>query len=97
MLEHDNIAPWCPEAPPPSLLSALWELLKHRRAFLQDRPSRRTQALVLGHLFSFACHTITQGLVALRLTDQDWSSFVAGFSVNLASTTTLAQPLADSP
>jgi hypothetical protein len=30
---------------------------------------------VLGHLFSFACHSITQGLVALRLTDQDWSSF----------------------
>lgn len=63
-----------PQLPP--LLGALWELLQaHRSAFNQRRTFLRAQALLFGHLFAFARHTLTQALVALGLTDSDWSAF----------------------
>ena len=65
-----------------SLLSSLRDLLlSHRQALRQERPFRRMQALLLGHLFSFARHTITQALVALvylgsAALDRYWSAWV---------------------
>jgi hypothetical protein len=38
------------------------------------------QGLLLGHLFSFARRTVTQALVALGLTDHDWSAFYRLFN-----------------
>ena len=38
------------------------------------------QALLFGHIFSFARRTVTQALVALGLTDQDWSAFYRLFN-----------------
>ena len=65
----------------PSLLDALRDLLKaHYPAFHQERTFRRMQALIFGCLFSFARRTVTQALVALGLTDHDWSSFYRLFS-----------------
>ena len=65
----------------PPLLAALWRLLcTHRSAFRQGRPFRRAQALLLGHFFSFARRTVTQALVALGLTDHDWSGFYSLFN-----------------
>lgn len=72
-----------PEPPPalPPLLAALWKLLAaHRRAFCQQRPFRRAQALLFGHLFCFSRRTVTQALVALGLTDSDWSGFYRLFN-----------------
>jgi hypothetical protein len=72
--------------PPPSvtlppLLAALWALLlAHRGAFGQERTFLRAQALILGHLFAFARRTITQALLALGLTDTDWSAFYRLFA-----------------
>lgn len=58
------------------LLDALRALLvAHRGAFRQERTFLRAQALILGHLFCFARRTITQALVALGLTECDWSAF----------------------
>lgn len=63
------------------LLDALRRLLRmHRPAFQQERTFRRAQALTLGHLFSFARRTITQSLVALGLTNCDWSGFYRLFN-----------------
>lgn len=63
------------------LLCALWRLLEaHRSAFRQQRTFRRAQALLLGQLFCFARRTVTQALVALGLTDHDWSSFYRLFN-----------------
>jgi hypothetical protein len=65
-----------PTATLPPLLAALWGLLlAHRPAFRQERTFLRAQALVFGHLFAFARRTITQSLIALGLTDGDWSAF----------------------
>jgi len=38
------------------------------------------QALILGHLFSFARRTVTQALVSLDLTECDWSAFYRLFN-----------------
>lgn len=58
------------------LLDALRSLLlAHRSAFRQERTFLRAQALILGHLFCFARRTVTQALLALGLTDHDWSAF----------------------
>lgn len=63
------------------LLQAVLELLKaHREAFGQERTYQRAMSLVFGQLFSFARHTITQGLLALGITDGDWSAFYRLFS-----------------
>ncbi len=58
------------------LLDALRALLfAHRSAFRQQRTFLRAQGLILAHLFCFARRTITQALIALGLTDHDWSAF----------------------
>jgi hypothetical protein len=80
MSEHTTTSPTQPALPP--LLGALWRLLQeHRPAFRQERPFLRAQALIFGHLFSFARHTITQALVALGLVEDDWSAFYRLFGV----------------
>ena len=69
-------------APPTPLLDALRRLLlSHRPAFSQERTFLRAQALILAHLFCFARRTITQALIALGLTDYDWSAFYRIFGV----------------
>jgi DDE superfamily endonuclease len=63
------------------LLDALRSLLlAHRSAFRQERTFLRAQALILGHLFCFARRTVTQALIALGLTDHDWSAFYRLFA-----------------
>jgi hypothetical protein len=55
-------------------------LLAHRSAFRQERTFLRAQGLILGHLFCFARRTITQALIALGLTNHDWSAFYRLFA-----------------
>lgn len=63
------------------LLAALRCLLRaHRIAFHQERTFRRMQALIFGCLFSFARRTVIQALVALGLTEYDWSAFYRLFN-----------------
>jgi hypothetical protein len=63
------------------LLEELFEIIsKHRGAFRQVRTYRRAQALIIGELFSFARHTVTQGLLALGIKDGDWSAWYRLFS-----------------
>ena len=65
----------------PVLLEKLLELLAaHRPAFGQERPYRRAMALVFGEVFAFARHTVTQVLLALGLTQGDWSGWYRLFS-----------------
>ncbi len=65
----------------PSLLQTFLELIKsHRSAFRQERTYLRVLALVFGEIFSFARHTVTQSLLALGLTDADWSAWYRLFS-----------------
>lgn len=65
----------------PTLLQNLFELLQaHRPAFRQERCFVRAIGLVMGELFSFGRHTVTQGLLALGLTDGDWSAWYRLFS-----------------
>jgi hypothetical protein len=52
----------------PILLQKLFELLeRHRTAFGQVRIYWRVAVLVLGELFNFGRHTVTQGLMALEI------------------------------
>jgi hypothetical protein len=63
------------------LLQAVLQLLQaHRPAFRQERPYRRAMSLLFGELFSFARHTVTQGMLALGITDGNWSAFYRLFS-----------------
>lgn len=63
------------------LLEKLFELIEvHRPAFHQERPFQRAVWLLLSELFTFARHTVTQGLLALGQTDQDWSAWYRLFS-----------------
>jgi hypothetical protein len=65
----------------PPLLQAWLELLEaHRPAFRQERTYLRVIGLMLGELFSFARHTVTQSLLALGLTDADWTAWYRLFS-----------------
>jgi hypothetical protein len=65
----------------PELLQALYKLLSaHRPAFKQERTFQRVVSLVLGELFNFARHTITQGLLSLGLTDADWTAWYRLFN-----------------
>ncbi len=64
-----------------ALLHNLLELLaQHRAAFRQARSYWRVVGLVLGELFNFGRHTVTQGLMALGLTEEDWSGWYRLFS-----------------
>jgi len=63
------------------LLHNLLQLLRaHRSVFSQARTYRRNVGMVLGELFSFARHTVTQNLLALGMTDGDWSAWYRLFS-----------------
>jgi hypothetical protein len=64
-----------------ALLHNLFELLaQHRPAFRQTRSYWRVVGLVIGEVFNFGRHTVTQGLMALGLTDADWSGWYRLFS-----------------
>jgi len=64
-----------------NLLHNLFVILEaHRPAFKQDRPFWRAVGLVLGEIFSFGRHTVTQGLLSLGLTEADWSAWYRLFS-----------------
>jgi hypothetical protein len=65
----------------PVLLQKLFELLeRHRCAFGQERVYWRAVGMVMGELFNFGRHTVTQGLMALGVTDGDWSGWYRLFS-----------------
>ena len=65
----------------PELLKNLFALLAaHRPMFKQQRVYERVVALVLGEVFAFARHTVTQLLMTLGLTDYDWSGWYRLFS-----------------
>lgn len=63
------------------LLHNLFQLIQaHRVAFRQERPYHRAVWLLLSEIFTFARHTVTQGLVALGETEWDWSAWYRLFS-----------------
>jgi len=63
------------------LLHNLFTRLRaHRPAFKQTRPFRRAVGMVLGEIFSFGRHTVTQGQLSLGITDGDWSAGYRLFS-----------------
>jgi hypothetical protein len=67
--------------PSEPLLQNMFELITvHRAAFQQERPYHRAVWLLLSELFTFARHTITQGLVSLGETQWDWSAWYRLFS-----------------
>ena len=64
-----------------SLVCNLFGILEaHRPAFKQERPFLRAVGLVLGEIFSFGRHTVTQGLLSLGITDGDWGAWYRLFS-----------------
>ena len=65
----------------PPLLCELWSLLlAHRAAVRQTRCFARLRALVVGALCTVARHTSAQALLALGLSDSDWSAVYRLFS-----------------
>ncbi|MGJ3237926.1 MAG: transposase [Anaerolineae bacterium] len=63
------------------LLKHLFELIeKQRPVFKQQRVYYRAIALLLAEIFVFARHTVTQLLMSLGMTDQDWSAWYRLFS-----------------
>lgn len=63
------------------LLQNLFAVLdRHRAAFRQERVYWRAVGMVLGEIFNFGRHTVTQGLMALGMTDGDWSGWYRLFS-----------------
>lgn len=65
----------------PTLLQHLFEILAaHRDIFRQERTFWRVAGLLIGELFVFARHTVTQQLLALGLSDEDWSAWYRLFS-----------------
>jgi hypothetical protein len=63
------------------LLQNMVALLEaHRPAFGQERVFMRVGGLLMGELFTFARHTVTQGLLSLGLTDADWTAWYRLFS-----------------
>jgi hypothetical protein len=65
----------------PELLQHLFDLLQaHRSAFRQERTFCRAVGLLLAEIWAFARHTVTQALLALGLTQSDWSAWYRLFS-----------------
>lgn len=65
----------------PALLTELMILLSRCEAATgQKRVFNRILALVMGELFAFGRHTITQLLLTLGLTEEDWSAWYRLFS-----------------
>ena len=63
------------------LLIELTRLLNNcEQAYQQKRVFNRALALVMGELFAFGRHTITQLLLTLGITDEDWSAWYRLFS-----------------
>lgn len=52
----------------------------HRPIFNQERVYGRAMALIFGEIFSFSRRTITQLLMTLGLTEEDWSGWYRLFS-----------------
>jgi len=64
-----------------SLLQELEALVQaHRSAFKQERPFWRAVGLVLGEVFNFGRHTVTQALLTLGMSQGDWSGWYRLFS-----------------
>ena len=65
----------------PSLLKEVLRLVwACEAAFGQRRVFNRALALVMAEIFSFGRHTVTQLLLTLGLTDEDWSAWYRLFS-----------------
>lgn len=65
----------------PILLQKLFELLAvHRSAFGQERVYWRAVGMVLGEIFNFGRHTVTQVLMVLGISNGDWSGWYRLFS-----------------
>lgn len=65
----------------PRLMPELLKLVEAcRPTYGQERVFRRVMALVLSELFAFGRHTITQLLLTLGLTEEEWSSWYRLFS-----------------
>lgn len=79
----------------PLIGTVLQILQAHRRAFRQERPYLRSIGLVFGELFTFGRHTLTQGLLALGITEGDWSAWYRLFSRPRFDETILADCLMD--
>lgn len=63
------------------LLKNLFELLSDQREISgQQRVYERMEQLVLAELFTFGRHTVTQLLMSLGLTEEDWSAWYRIFS-----------------
>lgn len=63
------------------LLKHLFDILQaHRPIFKQERTYQRVVAFVLAELFVFARHTITQLIMSLGMTENDWSVWYRLFS-----------------
>ena len=63
------------------LLKHLFELIRaHRGIFKQERIYQRVLMLILAEIMVFARHTITQLLMAVGLTEHDWSAWYRLFS-----------------
>lgn len=67
--------------PTPLLSMVLAIIAVHRPAFRQERPYLRCVALTLGMIAALSRHTMTQLLVALGLSQADWSGFYRLLSV----------------
>lgn len=87
----------------PVLLQAVFQLLQaHRPAFHQNRPYWRAMGLFFGELFAFARHTVSQTILALGVTDGDWSAWYRlftrpRFDETILSTCLLGETLEHSP
>jgi hypothetical protein len=65
----------------PTLLTEMMILIsKCKSAYGQKRVFNRVLALVMAELFAFGRHTITQLLLTLGLTEEDWSAWYRIFS-----------------
>jgi hypothetical protein len=65
----------------PELIQELMQLVEgHRDAFRQERPYRRMIGLMLGELFNFTRQTISQEILTLGITEEDWSAWYRLFS-----------------
>ena len=63
------------------LLKHLFEIIQnHREIFTQERVYQRVVALLLAEIFVFARHTVTQLIMSLGMTEQDWSGWYRLFS-----------------
>lgn len=64
-----------------ALLKHLFAIVKaHRPIFKQERIYQRIAAFIFAELFTFGRHTITQLLMSLGQTEQDWSAWYRLFS-----------------